>query len=1002
LITTKRSVKRAAAGATAGLLALTGIGAAAAPAYAVPGFSFDRLAGNDRYGTAADIAVDSFGTSDNVLLANGVRFPDALSGNYLAGALGAPILLTDQNTLPQATRDAFTRLGAKTVTILGGTAAVSAAVEAELRTMGLTINRVAGVDRYETSRAVAEEPGNENVGTVGTSGRTAILASGQNFADALAAGPLAYAADLPVILTEPGELSDAARQALENLNIDHVLIAGGTAAVSAAVETEVRTLNEGTTTQRLQGNTRRETAVEIANFAVANLGFVETHVNLARGDDFADALAGGPHGGVDRAPILLTAGPTALGNAARDYLVANSDTLEDGHIFGGTAAVSAAVEAEATEAAQGEAQPQPTEATVTSSSVEAGQPITGTITGENIDTVTVAADCVQDGTVTDTDTATEDVEFSLPTNNDFEGSCTLAFTVSFTDDRADETVTTTVNVTQPPSATVRPELVGAEILSTTTSTQATPTNPAGTTVRYTFDEAVIGGTAAPRAENFHIYNTAGDQVDNGAQTVVSNEGNVVVIRFGNVTTTEGAGVLTLATVDTNAVTDQQGDVNPEGDAAIGASSGGDTTLAAGITDAPDLLSVGGFRQGATAGTTAVDFTFDEAAFTTSTGGFHLILVNNPNNTTGAGDNDILCVAPASTDTTTSGGGTVPGGNGTTTITVICTNPTDPNTGTASTTPIAASDVARGTVDEGAVNDRDPDAPNTNVLQAADVSNNGNTFEPDLVSVQFLPGETSTDVDRAVFTFDAEVTDATAPENFAVYDDQANVFLGTTAVVNTQNRQQVLVTFEEPGVTPTTESTTAVDRAVGGFVRDAAVTTAETATTRALTNEQDEVGVANTVAGTTQTSGRTDDPDLTSVSLAQSEATTDEFGNPTPGTFQARYTFDEAVARTTVGDNVNAPATTGDFFLYLADGTRLVATNCTVGTTTTGADRNDNTVTCTTFDVADGTGTDATSEQVGSATLGTVDDGAVASADADGGTNPEGAEFTTGGTGTRTR
>jgi putative cell wall-binding protein len=962
LITTKRSVKRAAAGATAGLLALTGIGAAAAPAYAVPGFSFDRLAGNDRYGTAADIAVDSFGTSDNVLLANGVRFPDALSGNYLAGALGAPILLTDQNTLPQATRDAFTRLGAKTVTILGGTAAVSAAVEAELRTMGLTINRVAGVDRYETSRAVAEEPGNENVGTVGTSGRTAILASGQNFADALAAGPLAYAADLPVILTEPGELSDAARQALENLNIDHVLIAGGTAAVSAAVEAEVRTLNEGTTTQRLQGNTRRETAVEIANFAVANLGFVETHVNLARGDEFADALAGGPHGGVDLAPILLTAGPNALGNAARDYLVANSDTLEDGHIFGGTAAVSAAVESEATEAAQGEAQAQPTEVTVTSSSVEAGQPITGTITGENIDAVTVAGDCVQDGTVTDTDTATEDVEFSLPTNNDAEGSCTLAFTVSFTDDRADETVTQTVTVTQPPSATVRPELRSAEVLSTTTTNNATPDNPVGTTVRYTFDENVAtAGGLQPVAGQFFVYDTSGADGTTGrtaGNEVVSVSGNTVTVRFTDIDTTAEVGTLSVATVDDGAVRDADGLTNPEGDAAIGATSGGgSTTLPAGITDAPDLLSVGNFRQSATTGVTAVDFTFDEAATTTGSGNFHLIRLDGT---------DIVGVGPAPTDTT-AGGGTAPGGNGTTTITVLFDDPTTDNL-------ITAADIARGTVDPNTVtettdNESPANGSDSNVLQSADVSNSGNSVEPDLVAVELRPdadNDGTNEPDQALFTFDETVTANPTPGSFALYDAAGNTFFGTAAETSTADARQVLVTFDTTGGDT---NLVAGDTAVGGYVVDDAVTSA----TDAQTNEQDEVGVANTATAPSQTAGRTEGPDLTGVALA----TTQDVFNTVTGV-EATYSFDEDVT-------VNGA---GLFYLFLADGTRLDGTNCTVG----GTEETDNTVTCTFAGTADDR------DQALDATLGTVDFGAVT----DGANlNPEGAEFTTGGTGTRT-
>ncbi len=277
--------------------------------------------------------------------------------------------------------------------------------------------------------------------------------------------------------------------------------------------------------------------------------------------------------------------------------------------------------------------------------------------------------------------------------------------------------------------------------------------------------------------------------------------------------------------------------------------------------------------------------------------------------------------------------------------------------------------------------------------AADVSNGGNTFEPDLVSVQFIQGATTgtaaQQADSAIFTFDQEVDTANpVAANFFVYTDDGTTFTGQTAVVNEQNQTQVLVTFDDPNAT--TASTTAVDRAVGGSVEDGAVTTEATATTVALTNEQDEVGQANTTATDGgQTAGRTDNPDLTGVSLAQG---TNQFGSQTG--FQATYTFDEAVDTT---------PTAGGFFLYLADGTRLFGTNCTTGTTTSGSGQNNNTVTCSAFDVAGGT-TDATSAQIGSAVLGTVDSGAVTALDnttQNAGSNPEGAEFTSGGTGTRT-
>lgn len=85
--------------------------------------------------------------------------------------------------------------------------------------------------------------------------------------------------------------------------------------------------------------------------------------------------------------------------------------------------------------------------------VVAGEPITGTITGDNIEAVTVAGDCVTAGEVIDADEAATGIQFSVPTNADAEGACVVAFTVSFTDDREDQVVEVEITVEQPAPVT---------------------------------------------------------------------------------------------------------------------------------------------------------------------------------------------------------------------------------------------------------------------------------------------------------------------------------------------------------------------------------------------------------------------------------------------------------------------------------------------------------------------------------------------------------------------
>ena len=91
-----------------------------------------RIGGADRYDTAARVSQDVFPEgSELVAVASGLSDADALS----AGMYGVPVLLTDPNKLPAATAKEIVRLGAKDVIIVGGTAAVSKAVEDELRAL---------------------------------------------------------------------------------------------------------------------------------------------------------------------------------------------------------------------------------------------------------------------------------------------------------------------------------------------------------------------------------------------------------------------------------------------------------------------------------------------------------------------------------------------------------------------------------------------------------------------------------------------------------------------------------------------------------------------------------------------------------------------------------------------------------------------------------------------------------------------------------------------------
>ncbi len=191
-------------------------------------YQVGRVAGDDRYGTAAQAARDAFPAGAGVaVLASGENFPDALAAAPLAAFYDAPILLTGRTTIPPVTAAALADLGVADVIIMGGPGAVSFAVSNALE-LDYQVSRVAGDDRYGTAAQAALDafPAGASV---------AVLASGENFPDALAAAPLAALYNAPILLTGGSALPPVTAAVLADLGVADVIIMGGPGAVSLAV-----------------------------------------------------------------------------------------------------------------------------------------------------------------------------------------------------------------------------------------------------------------------------------------------------------------------------------------------------------------------------------------------------------------------------------------------------------------------------------------------------------------------------------------------------------------------------------------------------------------------------------------------------------------------------------------------------------------------------------------------------------------------------------------------
>lgn len=224
------------------LLGGTGvIGEAVADDLAERGYAVDRIAGDHRYGTARELATAAGpAETGEVLLTLGAHddpdqaWPDAVASGALAASRDQlPTLLTAQDHLPAATRRALDELEAERVLLVGGDTAIPPEIEAELESLGLATERLAATSRYGTSVQVADEALARNE----ASSHPIVLATGEDFPDALAAGALAASLDAPMALTPSAQLAGVVDDFVRahGDRWDGGVVVGGTTAASDVV-----------------------------------------------------------------------------------------------------------------------------------------------------------------------------------------------------------------------------------------------------------------------------------------------------------------------------------------------------------------------------------------------------------------------------------------------------------------------------------------------------------------------------------------------------------------------------------------------------------------------------------------------------------------------------------------------------------------------------------------------------------------------------------------------
>ena len=256
----------------------------------------ERVNGNNRVETSVKISRFTVEKADKVILADASNYPDALSAATLTEGK-YPVILVG-NKVTDSIKGEIQRLGAKEVLLLGGVNSISKSVESELGNIGSvsSVKRISGSDRYSTSSEVFNKSGKKDV----------VVASGQNFPDALASAGLLNESGL--LLTRKNSIPEKVAAEIKKSEND-IKIIGGKGSVGTGFYKELG--NKGY--EVISGKDRYETSVRIADKLESDA------VIIASGENFPDALAASTLSQKIKAPVLLVS-KYRISDGVADYI----------------------------------------------------------------------------------------------------------------------------------------------------------------------------------------------------------------------------------------------------------------------------------------------------------------------------------------------------------------------------------------------------------------------------------------------------------------------------------------------------------------------------------------------------------------------------------------------------------------------------------------------------------------------------------------------------------
>lgn len=262
--------------------------------------SQEKLIGSDRYETAVEVSKQGWTQSKTAIIVNGNDMQSALCATPFAKLKNSPILLVNNNSIEESTKNELKRLGVENVYIVDSGNSISKKVEDEIKSLNINISKIAGNSIYEMSTNVAKE-----MNKIKSFDKVAVVNGEKGLADAVSIASPSAMNNMPIIFVSNDNSNQESLNFLKSKNINKTYIVGGDLTVSENI------VKNYPNKERISGNDRNATNAKALQKFYSNKDIENIFVakdGMGNESMLIDTLSIGVLAAKENSPVLISNG----------------------------------------------------------------------------------------------------------------------------------------------------------------------------------------------------------------------------------------------------------------------------------------------------------------------------------------------------------------------------------------------------------------------------------------------------------------------------------------------------------------------------------------------------------------------------------------------------------------------------------------------------------------------------------------------------------------------